>query len=316
MDKILLTSSSPHFRGNESTRRIMIDVLVALVPSMIVGVMVFGIKAVWVILVTTVSSVIAEAVSRKAMKKEQTIGDMSAVVTGVLLALNFSPEVPLWIPAIGGAIAVIIVKQLFGGIGQNFMNPALGARVILVISWPSQMTKWLIPGGVDGVSSATPLGIIKEGGGELPSYLDMFIGNIGGCIGETSVAAILIGAAYLVARRVIKLEIPLMYIGTFAVLTWIFTGDGVFTGDVLFHILAGGLMLGAFFMATDYSSTPMTRKGKIIFGFGCGILTFVIRFYTGYPEGVSFSIILMNLVTPLIDMLTIPVSFGGEKKNA
>ena len=316
MNKMLLTSSSPHFRGNESTRRIMIDVLIALVPSMIVGVMVFGIKAVWVILVTTISSVIAEAVSRKAMKKDQTIGDMSAVVTGVLLALNFSPEVPLWIAAIGGAIAIVIVKQLFGGIGQNFMNPALGARVILVISWPAQMTKWLIPGGVDGVSSATPLGIIKEGGGELPSYFDMFIGNIGGCIGETSVAAILIGAAYLVARRVIKLEIPLMYIGTFAVLTWIFTGNGAFDGDALFHILAGGLMLGAFFMATDYSSTPMTRKGKIIFGFGCGLLTFVIRFYTGYPEGVSFSIILMNLLTPLIDMFTITVSFGGEKRNA
>ena len=316
MDKMLLTSSSPHFRGNESTRRIMIDVLIALVPSMIVGVMVFGIKAVWIIIAATASSVTAEMISRKAMKKDQTIGDMSAVVTGVLLALNFSSEVPIWIPIVGGAVAIVIVKQLFGGIGQNFMNPALGARVILVISWPSQMTKWLIPGGVDGVSSATPLGIIKEGGGELPSYIDMFIGNIGGCIGETSVAAILLGAAYLVARRVIKLEIPLMYIGTFAVLTWIFTGDGVFSGDALFHILAGGLMLGAFFMATDYSSTPMTKKGKIIFGFGCGLLTFVIRFYTGYPEGVSFSIILMNLITPLIDMLTIPVSFGGEKKNA
>lgn len=316
MGKILLTSSSPHFRGNESTRRIMIDVLIALVPSMIVGVMVFGIKAVWVILVTIVSSVIAEAATRKLMKKDQTVGDMSAVVTGALLALNFSPEIPLWLAAIGGAIAIVIVKQLFGGIGQNFMNPALGARVILVIAWPMKMSKWLIPGGVDGVSSATPLGIIKEGVGELPSYFDMFIGNIGGCIGETSVVAILIGAAYLVARRVIKLEIPFVYIGTFAVLTWIFTGDSVFNGDVLFHILAGGLMLGAFFMATDYSSTPMTRKGRIIFGLGCGLLTFVIRFYTGYPEGVSFSIILMNLVTPLIDMLTIPVSFGGEKRNA
>lgn len=309
MNKMLLTSSSPHIRGNESTRRIMLDVIIALVPAMILGVYYFGISTVWTITVTVASCVISEYLTRKALKAEQTIGDLSAVVTGVLLALNLPPRIPLWIAAVGGAIAIVIVKQLFGGIGQNFMNPALGARVILVISWPLQMTRWLMPGSVDAVSTATPLSIIRFGG-EVPTLMELFIGKTGGCIGETSAAALLLGAAYLFFRRVIKPDIPLIYIGTFALLTLIFEGN------VPYHLLAGGLMLGAFFMATDYSSTPMTLKGKLIFGFGCGVLTFVIRFYTGYPEGVSFSIILMNLVTPLIDSLTIPVSFGGVKKNA
>ncbi len=309
MSEKLLTSSSPHIRGKENTRRIMLDVVIALLPAMAAGIWFFGIDALWVIVVTTGSCLAAEYITRKALKREQTVGDLSAVVTGVLLGLNLTPSIPLWIAAIGGAVAIVIVKQLFGGIGQNFMNPALGARVILVISWPVQMTRWVFPQGVDGVSAATPLAVAREGG-PLPSLFDMFTGNIGGCIGETSALALLIGAAYLVLRRVIKLDIPLMYIGTFALLTLIFQED------VLFHILAGGLLLGAFFMATDYSSTPMTKKGKLIFGFGCGVLSFVIRFYTGYPEGVSFSIILMNLVTPLIDGMTIPVSFGGEKSNA
>jgi Na+-translocating ferredoxin:NAD+ oxidoreductase subunit D len=308
----LLTSSSPHIRGKETTRRIMSDVIIALIPAMAAGIYFFGTRALWVILATVTASVLAEYVSRMIMKKDVTVGDMSAAVTGVLLALNLPPTIPIWMAVTGGAVAIVIVKQVFGGIGQNFMNPALGARVILMISWPVQMTRWILPDAADSVVSATPLAIAREGG-SLPSYLDMFTGRIGGCIGETSAAAILIGAAYLLYRKIIKPGIPLTYLATFAVLTWIFAGGKAFEGDVLFHLLAGGLMLGAFFMATDYSGAPMTKKGRYIFGFGCGVLTFVIRFYTGYPEGVSFAIILMNLFTPLIDMMTIPASFGGEK---
>jgi len=305
----LLVSSSPHIKGSETTRRIMTDVVISLVPAAAAGVYIFGLRTLWVILVTVFFCVAAESAVMKIRKKAQAVGDVSAVVTGVLLAVNLPPEIPLWIAATGGAVAIVIVKQLFGGIGQNFMNPALGARVIMVISWPAQMTAWVMPRGTDALSSATPLAIAKTGG-DLPPLIDMFLGKTGGCIGETSALALLLGAAYLLARRVIKPDIPFMYIGTFTVLTLIFKGD------VLFHLFAGGLMIGAFFMATDYSSTPMTRKGRLIFGFGCGLLTFIIRFYTGYNEGVSFAIILMNLLTPLIDGLTIPENFGGVKADA
>ena len=287
----------------------MTDVVISLVPAAAAGVYIFGLRTLWVILVTVFFCVAAESAVMKIRKKAQAVGDVSAVVTGVLLAVNLPPEIPLWIAATGGAVAIVIVKQLFGGIGQNFMNPALGARVIMVISWPAQMTAWVMPRGTDALSSATPLAIAKTGG-DLPPLIDMFLGKTGGCIGETSALALLLGAAYLLARRVIKPDIPFMYIGTFTVLTLIFKGD------VLFHLFAGGLMIGAFFMATDYSSTPMTRKGRLIFGFGCGLLTFIIRFYTGYNEGVSFAIILMNLLTPLIDGLTIPENFGGVKADA
>ena len=207
---------------------------------------------------------------------------------------------------VGSIFAIVFVKQLFGGLGQNFMNPALAARVVLMIAWPVQMTKWIIP-GVDSVSSATPLAYIKKGGealeGVMPGYWDLFIGRVGGTIGEASVIALLLGAAYLVYRRVITLEIPVAFVATTAAFTFVFGGNGLFTGDFIYHIMAGGLMLGAFFMATDYSTSPVTKKGRIIMGVGCGLITAVIRLYANYPEGVSFAIILMNIIVPLIDKI-------------
>jgi electron transport complex protein RnfD len=298
----------------------MLDVIISLVPASAFGVYYFGYKALLVIITTIISCVAAEYITRRILKRENTIGDLSAVVTGLLLALNLTPLIPLWIAAVGGAVAIVIVKQLFGGIGQNFMNPALGARVFLLVAYTQAMTKWLIPGQVDGVSSATPLAIIKGKEaveGVLPNYWSLFIGSVGGTIGETSVLALLIGAVYLLLRHVITLHIPLGFIGTLAVFTWIFGGkSGLFTGDFIYHVLAGGLILGAFFMATDYSTSPVTKKGQLIMGIGCGLITGVIRLFANYPEGVSFAILLMNIATPLIDRYTVPRSFGGEKAVA
>jgi electron transport complex protein RnfD len=297
----------------------MRDVVIALLPAAFSGIYFFGIKSLMVMITTILACVVSEYATRRIMKRNNTIGDFSAVVTGLLLALNLPATIPLWIAAVGGIIAVVIVKQFFGGIGQNFMNPALAARVMLLVSWPVQMTKWMAP-GPEAVSSATPLAILKgkeviEAG--LPTYYNMFIGNISGSIGETSVLALLIGAAYLLFRKVISLEIPATFIGTLALFTWIFGGkEGLFSGDFIAHVLAGGLILGAFFMATDYSSSPVTFRGRIIMGIGCGLLTGIIRLFTNYPEGVSFAILLMNIATPLIDRYSIPVSFGGEKASA
>lgn len=311
-----LVSSSPHLRDGNNSSRIMLDVIIALTPAALAGVYFFGMRALLVILVTIASCVASEYITRRVLKREQTIADLSAVVTGLLLAMNLPSTIPLWIAAVGGVIAIVIVKQLFGGIGQNFMNPALAARVMLLVSWTGPMTHWVNP-GPDAVSSATPLGIIKEGvGAELPKYWDLLIGNVGGCIGETSVIALLLGALYLLYRRVITLEIPLAFIATLGLFIWVFGGEGLFTGDFVYHILAGGLILGAFFMATDYSTSPVTRKGKIIMGIGCGLITGIIRLYANYPEGASFAIILMNIVVPLIERYTIPKSFGGEKAGA
>lgn len=319
MDEKLLVTSSPHIRDRESTRRIMGDVIIALMPASLLGIYFFGARVILVILTTILSCVAAEYVTRRVLKRDNTIGDLSAVVTGLLLALNLPPTIPLWIAAIGGFFAMVVVKQLFGGIGQNFMNPALTARVFLLLSYTQAMSKWIVPGQPDAVSSATPLAIIKGNevvAGVLPGYWDLFIGNIGGCIGETSVLALLIGAGYLFYKKVISFEIPLTFIGALALFTWIFGNEGLLTGDPLYHVLSGGLILGAFFMATDYSSSPITSKGKIIMGIGCGLLTGIIRLYASYPEGVSFAILLMNVGTGLIDKFTVPKSFGGEKANA
>jgi len=294
----------------------MLDVVIALIPAAGFGVYFFGTRVLLVILTTVLSCVISEYIATKALGKKSTLGDLSAVVTGFLLALNLPSTIPLWIAAVGGVVAIVIVKQFFGGLGQNFMNPAMAARVFILASWPMQMTTWVLPEQPDAVTSATPLSMLKLGESTLPGYKELFIGNIAGCIGETSVLALLIGAAYLLYRRVITVEIPLTFIGTVALFTWIFGGDGLFKGDFLYHILSGGLILAAFFMATDYSTSPMTLKGKIIMGVGCGIITSIIRLYTNYPEGVSFAILLMNIMTPLIDRYTIPRSFGGEKKLA
>jgi electron transport complex protein RnfD len=319
MEINLIAGSSPHIKSGGSTQKIMRDVIIALIPAMLASFYYFKVDAAMLILATVTSCVLSEYLWNKITKKPNTISDLSAVVTGILLAFNLSPAVPVWIAAIGGAFAIIIVKQLFGGLGHNFVNPALAARAFMMASWPVQMTDWQLPGW-DAVSSATPLALIKEGStavGQLPQFKDIFLGNIAGAIGETSALALLIGVTYLFIRRVITPEIPLAFIGTVGIMTWVLGGAEPFTGDFIYHIFSGGLLLGAFFMATDYTTSPMTIKGRLIMGFGCGLLTSVIRLYGGYPEGVSYSILLMNLVVPMIDRYMIPKSFGGGAvKNA
>jgi electron transport complex protein RnfD len=305
----LLVTSSPHIRSDEKTFRIMLDVLIALTPALIAGATFFGLRVLLVAAVTVGSALLFEFAARKAMKRDNTIGDLSAAVTGLLLALCLPPTIPLWIAAVGSLVAVVLVKQLFGGLGQNFMNPALAARVFLLFAWPAAMTGWVVNTGVDIVSTATPLGMLKENAGAaLPSTLDLFMGgNIGGSIGETSAFALLLGGLYLLVRRVIGPEIPVLYVGTVALLSW------AFGRDPLFQILSGGLILGAFFMATDYATSPVTFKGRCVMGVGCGLLTVLIRFFTPYPEGVAFSILIMNVAVPLIDRWTRPKRFGVQK---
>ncbi len=302
-------SSSPHIKSNDSVQGIMRDVIIALLPATFAGIYFFGMQAFLVTLVSVLSCIAAEALWQKLTHRKITIGDLSAVVTGLLLAFNLPAAVPLWLPAIGGFFAIIIVKQFFGGIGQNVMNPALAARAFLLASWPVHMTNFT----VDGTSAATALGILKTGGDKLPSLMNIFIGNVGGCIGETSVLALLIGAAYLLYKKIISWHTPVAFIGTVFVLTYILGRDGLMTGNALYEICAGGLMIGAFFMATDYSTSPMTKKGQLIFGLGCGVLTTIIRLYGGYAEGVSYSILIMSLFVPFIDKFTAPRIFGEVK---
>ena len=315
MDKFAM-SSSPHVRAKESTRRIMIDVIIALLPATACGVYFFGIDALWIILVCVASAIGTEAVLQKLMRRKVTALDGSAALTGLLLALNLPVMAPhmLWLPFVGAAFAIAIVKQAFGGIGSNFLNPALAARALLMVSWPTAMTTWTMP--VDAVSAATPLAALKYGGDALSPYLDMAVGNVGGTIGETSAIALIIGGLYLLIRRVIDWRIPGVFIATVALFTFIAGPEGLFTGDALYHMLGGGLMLGAIYMATDYSSAPMSNTGKIIFEFGCGVLTSVIRLWGGFPEGVSYSILLMNLVVPLLDKAFKPKLFGTSRRRA
>lgn len=306
--KKLIVSPSPHLLSKNSTSNIMFDVIVALFPALLVGIYVFGPRALIVTCVCVATCILSEFVIRKLMKRSNTVSDFSAIVTGVLLAFNLPPQIPLWVAALGSAFAIIVVKQLFGGIGQNFANPAIAARIFLVVSFGTYMTTWTAPFayryGLDTTAGATPLTDLAG-----TKTLDLFLGNVGGCIGEVSALALLIGGIYLVVRRVINPFVPLTFIGTVFVFTWIL-GE-----DPLKQILAGGLMLGAIFMATDYATTPATLKGKIIFAFGCGVITTLIRVFGSYPEGVSFAILLMNLVTPLIDRVTAtkPVGAGGVK---
>lgn len=307
----MILSGSPHIRSNNSTTRIMLDVVIALVPACIAAVYFFGAGALGTIALCVASAVGCEALMQYVMKREITISDMSAVVTGVLLALNLPPNVPWYLPVCGSAFAIIVVKQLFGGLGHNFMNPALAGRCFLVISWPVAMTAFTTPvaGGVDAVATATPLGLYHLGEA-VPGVSDLFFGNIGGCIGETSVLALLIGAAYLLIRRVISLRIPVAYLGTVALIALLADGPEM----VPFHLFAGGVMLGAFFMATDYSSSPTGKLAQVIFGVGCGAVTMIIRLWGGYPEGVSFSILFMNLLAPLLDKTFRMKIFGEVKK--
>lgn len=313
MDNLINVSSSPHIRSGVTTRRLMMDVIIALVPASAAGIYFFGLRAAILIAVTVASCVVFEYLTRKALKRSNTISDLSAVVTGLLLALNLPPELPLWMAIIGSLFAIVIVKQLFGGIGQNFLNPALAARAFLIISYGTKMTTWTQPSTntvVDAVSFATPLGALKEGG-QLPELIDMFIGRTGGSMGETSALALIIGGVYLLARGVITWHIPVIYIGSAGLFAWILGPEGIFTGDPLFNILAGGLMIGAIYMATDYTTSPMTVKGMVIYAAGCGILTILFRRYTNMPEGVSYAILLMNVAVPIIDRYTKPGRFGG-----
>lgn len=310
MSNKLTVTASPHRRDNVSTQKIMLMVIIALLPSVVASAIYFGFRAILLIAICVATCVLTEFVCRKLMKRNQTISDLSACVTGILLALNLPVTLPIWEAVIGSFVAIAVVKQLFGGIGQNFANPAIVGRIVLMLSFTADMTTWAIPkyyqNSGEVITGATPL---VSGDA---SYLDLFLGNVGGCLGETSALAILIGGLFLIVMKVISPSAPISFIGTVAILTAI-TG-----GDVGYQVLAGGLLLGAFFMATDYSTTPITEKGRIIFGIGCGIITFVIRNYGGYPEGVSFSILLMNVLTPYIDRLTMSKPIGAkypEKKK-
>lgn len=323
MDNLFVVSHSPHITSEDSVRRTMLDVLIALLPALIAGTLVFGYRTLVITALSVITCVLAECAWNKALKKPSSIGDLSACVTGVLLAFNMPVTIPLWAVAFGAVFAIIIVKQFFGGIGHNFMNPALAARAFLLASWALAMTTWAVPhtsiplfNTADVVTQATPLAMYSSSSENLPSYFDLFIGNVGGCIGETSVLAILIGGIYLCVRRVIKIRVPLLYLLTVMLGTWMFAGsDGLFSGDGLYQIMAGGVMLGAFFMATDYTTTPYTPVGQIVFAIGCGVITVLIRVWGGYPEGCSYSILLMNIATPLIDKVTQPRRYGIKRSD-
>jgi len=306
LDRALTMSLAPHIRSNETTRRIMLDVIIAMVPAMIGSIYFFGLSALKLILVSVISAVVFEAATQKFFKKDILIGDLSAVVTGILLAFNLPANAPWWIAVFGAGFAIIIVKEFFGGIGSNFMNPALAARAALVASWPNIMSEYVNP---DGIASATPLGILKDGGGiaTLPSINRMLTGDIGGSLGETVTILLLIGGIYLIVRKVIDWRIPTLYILSTVVMLFVL---GVEPELLIYHVLGGGLILGAFFMATDYSSSPVTPKGRVIFAIGAGILTALIRIKGGMPEGVSYSILLMNTAAPIIERFTKPKVFG------
>lgn len=294
----LMLSPSPQIRTATTTQRIMLDVIIALIPACIAAVVYFGAGSLLTMALCIGSCVGFEALFQKCAGRQITINDLSAFLTGLLLALNLPPNTPWYVPVCGSAFAIIVAKQFFGGIGQNFVNPALAGRCFLLISFPVVMTSFIAPfAGPDAVTSATPLAALNEGTVPLVSDWDLFIGNVGGSIGETSALALLIGWAYLLIRKVISFRIPAVYMGTVVVFTLLLGQPD----RILFNLFAGGLMLGAIFMATDYVSAPMKPKAQIVYAVGCGVITMVIRMWGGYPEGVSFSILFMNLVAPLLD---------------
>lgn len=311
MEVNLISSASPHIHSGSSSRLIMADVIIALLPAAVASVILFGTYALWMILVCIASAVVSEFVFNAVTAKEQTLGDLSAVVTGLLLALNLSTNVALWQGALGACFAIIVVKCLFGGMGHNFANPAITARVFLLLAFSSVAggANPVINARVDAVSSATPLELITQGSTDvLPSLKDMFLGLRGGTIGETCILALLAGYVYLVARKVIKWYIPAIFVCTVFVCSWIITGS---LNLALYEILSGGLILGAVFMATDYVTTPIHAGGRMLFALGCGLITVAIRFVFSYPEGVSFSILFMNILTPWIEKLTRNRPLGG-----
>ena len=312
MSDLFKVSSSPHVRSKVSTDRIMLYVIIALLPATCFGVYNFGFKALFLILVTIASCVASEALFNFIVKKDNTIGDLSCIVTGLLLALNLPVSLPWWQAVIGAVFAIVVVKCLFGGLGQNFMNPALGARCFLLIAFAANMTNFESKGGADVYTGATPLALIRANGGKIPASLnvrDVLYGNIAGTIGETSVIAILIGAIILILLEVIDLKIPAAYIITFALFMFVFGPSRFDTTYVVAQLCGGGLMLGAFFMATDYVTSPITPMGKIVFGICCGILTGLFRCFGANAEGVSFSIILCNLLVPIIEKYSVPRAF-------
>ncbi|MCQ4935499.1 MULTISPECIES: RnfABCDGE type electron transport complex subunit D [Anaerotignum] len=309
-----VVSGTPHVRSKESIQSIMRDVIIALVPASVMGIYYFGLRALMLMVAAIVSAVFFEWLYQKLLKKPITISDLSAVVTGLLLAMNLPAAAPVWVAIVGSAFAIIFAKQLFGGLGQNFINPALAGRAFLLASYPTEMTSWTSAGnfGVDAVAVATPMAQLK--GGVMPdaSFTDVLVGNVGGCLGETCAIALIIGGVYLIAKHVINWKVPVIYIATVFILTALIGRKGLRVPT--YEIFAGGLMLGAFFMATDYASSPVTSKGQIIFAIGCGLLTTLIRIFGGYPEGVSYSILIMNLTVPLIERLTEPTIFGALPK--
>lgn len=325
MSDLFHVSASPHTRSQITTKKIMQCVVLALAPASLFGIYNFGINALLVIVATIAACVLTEYIFCKLMKKEY-LGDLSDVVTGLLLALNLPSNLPLWIAILGGIFAILVVKMVFGGLGQNFMNPALAARAFLLISFPVRMTDYTVEKlsssslldyfkhgivAVDGVSGATPLAALKAG--QSVDLMKMLVGNIGGTIGETSAIALLIGAAYLVIRKIINLRIPLSYILSFAVFVILFSPNGFDMKYLFAQLLGGGLLLGAFFMATDYVTSPTTPKGQIVFGIFLGCLTGIFRIYGGSAEGVSFAIIFANCLVPLIEKATLPKFFGKER---
>lgn len=320
MNDMLNVSSSPHIRSSVTTRDIMLDVIIAMLPASLLGIYNFGVRALLVMLATVVACLLTEYIYEKLMKKPITTGDLSAVVTGMILAMNMPASIPLWMPISGGIFAILVVKMLYGGLGKNFMNPALAGRVFLLICFTSQMSNFvvekssnLIMNGslaVDGVSGATPLALLKESG-TTTNALTLFLGNHAGTIGETSAVALLIGAAYLVAKKVISLRIPVAYLATFVIFIALFGGkNSTDVNFILTQLLGGGLIFGAFFMATDYVTSPITPMGQIIFGICLGVLTGVFRLFGQSAEGVSYAIIFCNLLVPLIEKISLPKFFG------
>lgn len=311
MENRLAVSVSPHLHNKESADKIMWMVVLSLIPAGISGVFIFGMSAFRVIILAVASALATEGILQKIAKQKVAISDGSAFITGLLLAYNLPPKVPFWLPIAGSFFAIFIAKFVFGGLGKNIFNPALAARAFLMASWPKYMTTFTSP---DAITSATPLAMLKEGKllSHIP-YLDLFLGNKAGCIGEVCILMLLIGAAFLLIKGYISWHIPVTYIFTTGVFVYIFGGqNGLFGGDWLFHILSGGLVLGAFYMATDYVTSPLTVKGKIIFGAGCGLLTAIIRLWGGYPEGVCYAILIMNAVVPLIDRYVRPRIYGTK----
>ena len=316
-ERMLMVASSPHVHSGDSVEKIMWTAVATLIPASLVGVYFFGFGAIKVITICVLGSLIFEGVIQKLLGKPVTVSDGSAAITGLLLALNLPAGAPWWLCMIGVLVAIGIGKQAYGGLGHNIFNPALVARVFLLISFPSHMTTWPNPAPLfsksvtDAVTGATPLGLFKEQGEINRSLADLFLGNTGGCVGEVSAVALLLGAAFLIYKKYITWHIPVSFIGTVLAFAFLFNAidPSLFAGP-LFHLVSGGLLIGALFMATDMVTSPISPKGQLIFGFGCGFLTIAIRLFSGYPEGVSFAILLMNAATPLIDRWTLPKKFG------